>query len=48
MKMLMRQQMEAMNKMSDEGWSKLDEIFKKQEQQHEHNHDHNHDHDYKH
>ncbi|MFX1278184.1 MAG: YkgJ family cysteine cluster protein [Promethearchaeota archaeon] len=41
MKMLMKQQMEAMSKMSDEDKEKLDEIFKKQEQDldHEHNHD---------
>jgi len=32
MKSLMKQQMEAMNKMSDEDKQKLDEIFKKQEQ----------------
>jgi Fe-S-cluster containining protein len=41
MKMLMKQQMEAMSKMTDEDKEKLDEIFKKQEQ--EHNHEHNHD-----
>ncbi|MFX0028746.1 MAG: YkgJ family cysteine cluster protein [Candidatus Hermodarchaeota archaeon] len=42
MKMLMKQQMEAMSKMSDEDKEKLDEIFKKQEQDldHDHNHDH--------
>lgn len=40
MQMLMRQQMEAMSKMSDEDKSKLDEIFKKQEQGNEHEHEH--------
>ncbi|MFW9874366.1 MAG: YkgJ family cysteine cluster protein [Candidatus Thorarchaeota archaeon] len=40
MKMLMKQQMEAMSKMSDDDKAKLDEIFKKQEQTHDHNHDH--------
>ncbi|MFX1374619.1 MAG: YkgJ family cysteine cluster protein [Promethearchaeota archaeon] len=40
MKMLMKQQMEAMSKMSDEDKSKLDEIFKKQEQNHDHTHNH--------
>lgn len=39
MQMLMRQQMEAMSKMSDEDKSKLDDIFKKQEENHEHDHD---------
>ena len=42
MKMLVKQQMEAMSKMSDEDKEKLDEIFKKQEQDldHDPNHDH--------
>ncbi|MBY8992038.1 MAG: YkgJ family cysteine cluster protein [Candidatus Lokiarchaeota archaeon] len=40
MQMLMRQQMEAMSKMSDDDKSKLDEIFKKQEPEHDHEHDH--------
>ncbi|MFX1326092.1 MAG: YkgJ family cysteine cluster protein [Promethearchaeota archaeon] len=40
MRMLMKQQMEAMSKMSDEDKEKLDEIFKKQEQEHDHEHDH--------
>ena len=40
MQMLMRQQMEAMSKMSDDDKSKLDEIFKKQESEHDHEHDH--------
>lgn len=40
MKMLMKQQMEAMSKMSEEDKEKLDEIFKKQEQEHDHEHDH--------
>jgi len=43
MQMLMRQQMDAMSKMSDDDKSKLDEIFKKQEPDHDHEHDHNHD-----
>ena len=48
MKMLMKQQMDAMSKMSDGDKSKLDEIFKKQEQEpgHDHNHDHDHDPDH--
>ena len=45
MKMLMKQQMEAMSKMSDDDKAKLDEVFKKQEQNQEQNHDHNHDHE---
>ena len=45
MKMLMKQQMEAMSKMTEEDKAKLDEVFKKQEQNHEQNHDHNHDHE---
>jgi Fe-S-cluster containining protein len=40
MKMLMKQQMEAMSKMSDDDKEKLDEIFKKQEAEHDHEHDH--------
>ena len=44
MQMLMKQQMEAMSKMSDDDKSKLDEIFKKQESEHDHEHEHNHDH----
>lgn len=53
MKMLMKQQMEAMSKMSDEDRSKIDDILKKQEPEpepeaepgpeHEHDHDHNSD-----
>ena len=43
MKMLMKQQMEAVSKMSDEDRSKLDDIFKKQENGHDHNHDHDHE-----
>ncbi|MFX0082779.1 MAG: YkgJ family cysteine cluster protein [Candidatus Hodarchaeota archaeon] len=39
MKMLMKQQMEAMSKMSDDDKAKLDEIFKKQEQSHDHDHE---------
>jgi Fe-S-cluster containining protein len=42
MKMLMKQQMEAMSKMSDDDKAKLDEIFKKQEQAHDHEHNHEH------
>lgn len=45
MQMLMKQQMEAMSKMSSGDKEKLDEIFKKQEEPHDHNHDHDHDHD---
>ena len=52
MKMLMKQQMDAMSKMSDDDKSKLDEIFKKQETEHDQEHDqepdqepdHEHDH----
>lgn len=40
MRMLMKQQMEAMSKMSEEDKEKLDEIFKKQEQEHDHEHNH--------
>jgi hypothetical protein len=37
---LMKQQMEAMSKMSDEDKTKLDEIFKKDsEEDHDHEHD---------
>ena len=43
MKMLLKQQMEAMSKMSDEDRDKLDEIFKKQEQEHDHDHDNEHE-----
>jgi len=41
MKMLMKQQMDAMSKMSDDDRSKIDDILKKQEPEpeHEHNHD---------
>jgi Fe-S-cluster containining protein len=42
MKMLMKQQMEAMSKMSDDDKEKLDEIFKKQAQANEHDHEHEH------
>jgi len=42
MKMLMKQQMEAMSKMSDDDKAKLDEVFKKQEQNHDPDHDHEH------
>jgi Fe-S-cluster containining protein len=44
MRMLMKQQMEAMSKMSDEDRSKIDEILQKQEPEAEHDHDHEHDH----
>jgi Fe-S-cluster containining protein len=44
MQMLMKQQMEAMSKMSDEDKDKLDEIFKKQEEPHDHDPNHNHEH----
>jgi len=40
MKMLMKQQMEAMSKMSDDDKAKLDEIFKKQAETNEHDHEH--------
>lgn len=43
MKMLMKQQMEAMSKMTDDDKTKLDEIFKKQEPNHDHDHDHDHE-----
>jgi Fe-S-cluster containining protein len=43
MKMLMKQQMEAMSKMSDEDKEKLDDIFKKQETEHDHDHEHDHE-----
>ena len=53
MKMLMKQQMDAMGKMSDEDRSKIDDILKKQEpepesgpepgMEHDHDHDHNSD-----
>ena len=46
MQMLMRQQMEAMSKMSDDDKSKLDEIFKKQEPEPEHDNDHVHNHEH--
>ena len=36
---LMKQQMDAMSKMSVDDKAKLDEIFKKQEPEHDHNHD---------
>ena len=45
MQMLMKQQMEAMSKMSDGDKEKLDEIFKKQEEPHDHEHEHDHEHD---
>ncbi|MHA1915976.1 MAG: YkgJ family cysteine cluster protein [Promethearchaeota archaeon] len=48
MKMLMKQQMEAMSKMTDEDRDKLDEIFKKQEDEHDHDHDHGPDHNHEH
>ncbi|MFX1480110.1 MAG: YkgJ family cysteine cluster protein [Promethearchaeota archaeon] len=44
MKMLLKQQIEAMSKMSDEDRSKLDEIFKKQEEAHDHTHDNEQEH----
>ena len=37
---LMKQQMDAMSKMTDEDKAKLDEIFQKQAPEDEHNHDH--------
>ena len=43
MQMLMKQQMEAMSKMSDGDKEKLDKIFKKQEEPQDHNHDPEHD-----
>ncbi|MFW9824673.1 MAG: YkgJ family cysteine cluster protein [Candidatus Thorarchaeota archaeon] len=42
MRMLMKQQMEAMSKMSDEDKDKLDEILRKQQSEHDHEHDHEH------
>jgi Fe-S-cluster containining protein len=44
MRMLMKQQMEAMSKMSDDDRSKLDDILKKQEPEHDHDSDHDHEH----
>jgi len=40
---LMRQNMEAMSKMSDEDRSKLDKIFGKQDKEHDHDHEHVHE-----
>ena len=37
---LMKQQMEAMSKMTDEDKAKLDEIFARQAPEHDHDHDH--------
>ncbi|MHA2281485.1 MAG: YkgJ family cysteine cluster protein [Promethearchaeota archaeon] len=39
MRMLMKQQMDAMSKMSDEDRGKIDEILKKQEPEHDHDHE---------
>lgn len=48
MRMLMKQQMEAMGKMSDEDRGRIDEILKKQEPEPEHDHEHDHDHEHEH
>ncbi|MFX1456442.1 MAG: YkgJ family cysteine cluster protein [Promethearchaeota archaeon] len=42
MRILMKQQMEAMSKMSDEDKDKLDEILRKQQSENDHEHDHEH------
>ncbi len=44
MRMLMKQQMEAMSKMSDDDRGKLDDILKKQEPEHDPDSGHDHEH----